>query len=60
MNETLVARLLELADNDEAPWWWDVPERRGPGPILKEAAKRITELENRVVDLETMHQRYFK
>jgi hypothetical protein len=45
----LVSRLRGAADSTDLdfadpPWWWDVPERGGPAPLLREAADEIMRL----------------
>ncbi len=41
----LVARLRETADPTsiyaDLPWWWNCPEKGGPGPLLREAADAL-------------------
>jgi hypothetical protein len=46
----LIARLREQADwQPDSPWWWDAPEKGGPGGptgILREAADALESLLN--------------
>jgi hypothetical protein len=51
----LAGRLRAAADGGpDSAWWWDSPDRGGPGPLLEEAAEAVERMTAALQEIEQL------